>query len=199
MYNLEETITKIFDKLEKEHNAKWTKTGSGTKEQLIKAFSQREVSVQEFLGFTTSSGLYRVMSRAVPSLSSIKPRNVRWHNFLLYYDNKFYCNICNKVLDIENRVSSKKISNKCKSCSGLKTKSTRKQLYEYLKTKECKECKITNPVVLEFHHLSDKEYNISDMMSHSWEAILLEINKCEILCANCHKIKTAKQQKWYEF
>ena len=40
---------------------------------------------------------------------------------------------------------------------------------------------------LTFHHEHDnKVANISNMMNHSWKKILEEINKCIIICFNCH-------------
>lgn len=39
-----------------------------------------------------------------------------------------------------------------------------------------------------FHHLFDKEYEVSRLINGcaSWEVILKEINKCVMICANCH-------------
>jgi hypothetical protein len=42
---------------------------------------------------------------------------------------------------------------------------------------------------LVFHHLDQKkkEFGLSDKgLTHSWERIKSEINKCVLLCANCH-------------
>lgn len=41
---------------------------------------------------------------------------------------------------------------------------------------------------LQFHHRdpSEKEYNWSELRGRSWENILIEIQKCDLLCANCH-------------
>ena len=40
---------------------------------------------------------------------------------------------------------------------------------------------------LDFHHLdpAQKEFNISSVMS--WPRIMMELNKCELLCSNCHR------------
>jgi len=76
----------------------------------------------------------------------------------------------------------------------------RRKHYELLCKSECIDCGESNPVVLEFDHLRDKEYNISMMVAkgYVWEKILKEIDKCEIVCSNCHKIRTAKRAGWYK-
>jgi len=43
---------------------------------------------------------------------------------------------------------------------------------------------------LEFHHLekTGKDFGISDRgYTRSWDTILNEINKCVLLCSNCHR------------
>lgn len=47
-------------------------------------------------------------------------------------------------------------------------------------------------IALDFDHIGDKKLAISAMVSRGWalESILQEINKCEVRCANCHRIKT---------
>ena len=69
-------------------------------------------------------------------------------------------------------------------------------LWDYLCNSSCPDCGETDPEVLEFDHLdpSKKEANVSDMLrSRSWESILGEIKKCEVVCANCHRKRTIKQ------
>lgn len=79
----------------------------------------------------------------------------------------------------------------------------RNQLYllDYLKSKKCIDCGNNDVRVLEFDHQRgvDKKNNIADMMHHfSWKKILEEIEKCDIRCANCHRIKTMKQTDCYK-
>lgn len=58
-----------------------------------------------------------------------------------------------------------------------------------------KECQICNynkcPEALEFHHLdpNKKEFGLGSIMATpvSWEKIVLEMMKCILLCANCHR------------
>lgn len=42
---------------------------------------------------------------------------------------------------------------------------------------------------LEFHHTSPehKDFSISDTRLRSWEALKAELDKCKLLCANCHR------------
>ena len=57
--------------------------------------------------------------------------------------------------------------------------------------KGCLICKESDPVCLEFHHKnpSTKEYNISFMACNCIgdERIKEEIEKCVVICANCHR------------
>lgn len=51
----------------------------------------------------------------------------------------------------------------------------------------CVLCFETELTVLDFHHLSDKDVNVSTMLAMSRDRILKEIAKCIVLCANCHR------------
>ena len=51
-----------------------------------------------------------------------------------------------------------------------------------------------NPIALDFHHFNKKmkENNVSSFFKTSWkqfEKIKDEIEKCEVYCANCHRIE----------
>ena len=55
----------------------------------------------------------------------------------------------------------------------------------------CQDCGGTFPYcVYDFHHTgSDKEVNPSYALAGSWESALSELNKCVLLCANCHRMR----------
>lgn len=66
-------------------------------------------------------------------------------------------------------------------------------IQEYKQGKKCSDCKEDYPYwMLEFDHLDNKSFTISHYRSHTvdLELIKKEIEKCEIVCANCHKNRT---------
>lgn len=71
----------------------------------------------------------------------------------------------------------------------------KQRIKELKEVNGCSDCGEKNHIVLDFDHLKDKKYNISRMIhdGFSWAAIKKEISKCEIVCANCHRIRTHKR------
>ena len=68
----------------------------------------------------------------------------------------------------------------------------KKRLADIKTASGCVDCGEKNHIVLDFDHIRDKKYNVSRMIhdGFSWKAILREIEKCEVVCANCHRIRT---------
>ena len=74
----------------------------------------------------------------------------------------------------------------------------RKELREFLKLlkdqQPCLDCGVAYPwYVMDFDHVTDdKLYDVSIMIGNlnSKKKILQEIAKCELVCANCHRIRT---------
>lgn len=60
----------------------------------------------------------------------------------------------------------------------------------------CEKCGYTKCIdALEFHHIdpTKKDFTISSKgYTHSWEKVKFELDKCMILCANCHRELHAK-------
>ncbi len=77
----------------------------------------------------------------------------------------------------------------------------RKFVHEYLSTQSCVDCGQSDPVVLEFDHFGDKTTSIAKMAADGFgiETIQREIEKCEVRCANCHRIKTANERGWFKW
>lgn len=66
----------------------------------------------------------------------------------------------------------------------------RRQKFKILKGRcSCPFCGESEPACLDFHHVKNKITNISTSLATnmSWEEILQEMEKCIVLCANCHR------------
>lgn len=77
-----------------------------------------------------------------------------------------------------------------------------RNLLEYLREKSCAECGEFDIRVLEFDHIEPKTKNfgIAEAIRNGmkWRDILVELEMCQILCANCHKKRTAAQYGWFK-
>ena len=80
------------------------------------------------------------------------------------------------------------------SIATQKIKNRNRQIVtDYLSTHPCVDCGITDIRVLQFDHVRGTKINsVSVGVRDSWavEKLQAEIEKCEIRCANCHKIMT---------
>jgi hypothetical protein len=66
------------------------------------------------------------------------------------------------------------------------------QLLAFFGDQPCVDCGERDPLVLEFDHVADKSFNISKgIRDRAWHSVLDEIGKCEVVCANCHRRRTA--------
>jgi len=67
-------------------------------------------------------------------------------------------------------------------------------LVEFFRSRPCADCGETDPMVLEFDHLADKAFGIAKgLRDRNWESVLNEIAKCDVVCANCHRRRTARR------
>jgi len=75
----------------------------------------------------------------------------------------------------------------------------REYVYQYLSTHSCQECVESDPVVLEFHHRNEKDKAVGVLVAagYSVAKIQSEIDKCDVLCANCHRRLTMKERGWF--
>lgn len=124
------------------------------------------------------------------------------------------CSRCNKEFPMESflfknkstglRISecpecNKKLKRECyhrhfeknKTKINIRNKEFREIRNEFLRQKKytgCVICQEKDIGCLDFHHLGDKKYNISSIFTNlSIKEIEEEIQKCIILCANCHR------------
>ncbi len=72
-------------------------------------------------------------------------------------------------------------------------KRNKEHIEEYLRGHPCIDCQESNIIVLEFDHVyGDKTDHVTTGGNKPWSLKRLkeEIEKCEIRCANCHRIAT---------
>lgn len=121
------------------------------------------------------------------------------------------CKICiecknNKPLkEFYKRTDKKNYASKCKKCAneyyGKRIKEVKLKMISY-KGGKCRRCELllkdTHYSVFEFHHRDPKEkdINFAKIKYQKWEVIQKEIDKCDLLCANCHRITHAELEKW---
>ena len=69
----------------------------------------------------------------------------------------------------------------------------RQQFLNKLKYKPCADCGVIySPCSMDFDHTGDNKFgNISEMKSYSLDRILAEAAKCDVVCSNCHRVRTA--------
>jgi hypothetical protein len=64
-------------------------------------------------------------------------------------------------------------------------------LLSYFEEHPCMDCGEDDPMVLEFDHVETKAFNIGSALPYrNWKTILAEMEKCEVVCANCHRRRT---------
>lgn len=82
-----------------------------------------------------------------------------------------------------------------------KSKNTRRAYRERIsKLKEntpCSDCgNKFPPICMDYDHIEDNKINSVAVLVTigSWESIMKEIEKCELVCSNCHRIRTQKRR-----
>lgn len=95
-----------------------------------------------------------------------------------------------------NREKRKEISIRHYGRKKERSHSNKARMVEYLGGK-CLDCggKFLD-VVFDFHHLdpSQKDFALSAARGNSWETIKPELDKCVLLCANCHRTRHANSK-----
>lgn len=62
---------------------------------------------------------------------------------------------------------------------------------------DCGEHFIDRPECLDFDHRpgTDKRFQISDGNCWAWENVISEVEKCDVVCANCHRTRTVNRKR----
>lgn len=94
------------------------------------------------------------------------------------------CLVCDKICD-------KKLCNTCNT--NLRRYRVKKLAVNYLGGK-CKKCNWVGDLSgYDFHHLDptkkDFSPNAANLANKSWDVVKLELDKCDLLCAICHRLE----------
>ena len=110
------------------------------------------------------------------------------------------CKSCNSQRYYVEKRTPEKIE-KARAANKKRRPDARRVIWDYLFNHPCIDCGETDPIVLEFDHRksSTKILGVSQMAGNGrpLSDIKEEIIKCQVLCANCHRRKTAKELNWY--
>lgn len=111
-----------------------------------------------------------------------------------------YCGECDRNFQQQwYRKNKERLVNKAKISNKRNNANMHIFMLDFLQGKSCLRCGEDNILVLEFDHLKDKKFQLSSMANRSKNQVIEEISKCQILCANCHKIKTHEQRNTYKW
>jgi L-lysine 2,3-aminomutase len=119
------------------------------------------------------------------------------------------CAKCKKDFEAEGK---KRYCGMCQSVYGKRHYENNKQYYidkasaakiasrdmlRKLKDQPCMDCGGRfPPCSMDFDHLENKEYEIAGMVGrYGKKKILTETSKCDVVCANCHRVRTRDQAK----
>lgn len=113
---------------------------------------------------------------------------------------KAYCIQCTKEYAKEHYEANKVEYLARGAASAPRTRQRMRALIAEIKSSPCTDCGNTYPpCVMEFDHIdpTTKIANVGDMASKGIgiTRILAEIEKCEIVCANCHRIRTWRRSR----
>lgn len=134
------------------------------------------------------------------------------------------CRICGTAKHVDDftkdTYSGRKagVQTECKVCKNIRSKQHHKKtkVLKNTKTREkrraskamliehrggmCESCGIIatedNQCIFDFHHLHSKDVGISKLLTSSKEIQLKEVDKCILLCSNCHRIEHYKETKY---
>ena len=139
-------------------------------------------------------------------ICSICSIDKEFHSFTTYKEGNItkrrgICEKCKNEISEKNSkelVEHRKLG-KLPSRDQLATKRNKEYIIELKSKTPCADChEIFPSVCMDFDHISDdKLSSISNLVSgrRSRSRIDIEINKCELVCSNCHRIRTHVTRK----
>jgi transposase-like protein len=85
-----------------------------------------------------------------------------------------------------------------KAAKRARIRSLQAHVLEYLRGHPCVDCGESDPVVLEFDHIREKTASIATLVGAGVPLAVLEAEmaRCEVVCVNCHRRRTARRGRW---
>ena len=115
----------------------------------------------------------------------------------MYGDGTRRCTTCKVFLPLAKFHKYKQtVQGSCIECTKVRKITHREKIRELLyaaKSVPCMDCgHHYPPYVMDFDHMRDKKYLLSRIgqLGHSIDTAKKEMAKCEVVCANCHRIRT---------
>lgn len=115
-----------------------------------------------------------------------------------------YCKECTKIVRKDFYEGNKESFIRSQTAMTKRSRKKKREfVFNYLRQNPCVDCGESDPIVLEFDHItpSEKFMGVSRLVSKNFslEKIKKEIDRCEVRCANCHRRRTSCQFNWYDF
>jgi hypothetical protein len=108
------------------------------------------------------------------------------------------CRECTRKNNNKSYIENPKRRAKIRNTNKLNVQRNKDYVLDYLKSHPCVDCGISNVIVLEFDHVRGiKVTEIANLIrGYPLKRLINEIAKCDVRCANCHRIKTAAESKY---
>ena len=109
------------------------------------------------------------------------------------------CTTCGVEKPISEYGKHRGISKRCRTCAGKASKATRDRKVAWMRAIKmesgCVDCGYKkHPTALQFDHINDdKEFSPARGACYSKERVRAQMAKCEVVCANCHAIRTYRR------
>lgn len=112
------------------------------------------------------------------------------------------CGKCKELKSITEFYSKGKnrIQSYCKNCLLASQKERWNRTKTYLVIlcgSKCSKCGISgHPAIFDFHHIDGKEFTISHNRGLSLQKLIIEVQKCVLVCACCHRLEHINSENW---
>jgi hypothetical protein len=185
--------------------------------QVARALRREGLSLREIarnLGVSLSSA--SVWTRDIPPPSRARaqsPEPIRTER----YPEVASCGRCSQMLPLTSfHVSPRGRQSWCKACRAeyirergeLHRRQTRRArdrrrtqarafVLSLLRAGSCADCGLTDPLLLEFDHVGEKTLDVAKLVHEGYRMsrVELEVSRCELVCANCHRRRTARRSR----